>query len=236
MNTIVCETKINGAVKTICAEIWGDFSRLETTQSPEQLSESFLWEELVSCILSSQVKYEHSSAACKVLKQKNLLCVNSKLNNYEKRLSSCLKKPIRIEEKYFRYRFPNKKAQQISAAYRNIYGDGSTLTKLLNSRKLSSEVRELLVDTVPGFGMKQASMYLRNVRLSYDLAIIDTHILKYLMLVRAIQTIPKTISKKRYLQNEKILLLLAQKFGYPVGCVDYAIWVVMRVANREGYI
>ena len=46
----------------------------------------------------------------------------------------------------------------------------------------------------------------------------------------------KSFGKKEYLTNEELLIQYASGIGYPVGCVDWAIWIVMRVARKEGYV
>ena len=84
--------------------------------------------------------------------------------------------------------------------------------------------------------MKQASMYLRNVSNSSELAVIDSHILKYMNILNLIKKVPTTISNAQYLVKENMLTKYTEKFGYPVGCVDYAIWVVMRVASKGGHL
>ncbi|MCD4743060.1 MAG: hypothetical protein K8R67_11360, partial [Desulfobacteraceae bacterium] len=118
----------------------------------------------------------------------------------------------------------------------NIYGCGLSLREIQEKYSDPSELRTVLVDLVPGLGMKQASMYLRNVSNSLELAVIDSHVLKYMSIMSLIKKVPSSISKVRYLAKENILTKYTKKFGYPVGCVDYAIWIVMRVAQKGGYL
>src|SRR3989344_5697341 len=67
-----------------------------------------------------------------------------------------------------------------------------------NVVKNSNELREFLVENVKGLGYKEASHFLRNVGY-LDLAILDRHILKNLLKYNVIKTIPKTLTKKKYL-------------------------------------
>jgi N-glycosylase/DNA lyase len=141
-----------------------------------------------------------------------------------------------VDGRSIKYRFPNTKAKQIAAARKNIYGCGISLREMLDKYSESSDLRAALVKLVPGLGMKQASMYLRNVSNSFELAVIDSHVLKYMNVIDLIKKVPSSISKARYLAKENMLTKYTERFGYPVGCVDYAIWIVMRVASKDGYL
>lgn len=198
--------------------------------------EEKLWEELVCCVLSSQVKFELSQAVTQSFKFNGLLNLEAFDDSYEDQLRDILRSPFEVDGRFIKYRFPNAKAKQIAAARKNIYGSGLSLGKMQKMYTDSSDLRDALVKLVPGLGMKQASMYLRNVSNSYELAVIDSHVLKYMNIIDLIQKIPASISKKRYLAKENLLTKHTERFGYPVGCVDYAIWIVMRVISKDGYI
>lgn len=225
-------SQIEKAIKSLCPEIWGNI----VSQKQLALTEEYLWEELVNCILSSQVKYELSFAVTQRLKEKGLLGFDIGEDMLEQELASFLSLPIELSGRLTKYRFPNIKAKQIATARKNIYGEGGSLRAALNEISDPADIREFLVESVPGVGMKQASMYLRNVRNSYDLAIIDTHVLNYMRMNDLTLKKSNSISKTQYLTKESTLVKYSSKFGYPVGCVDYAIWIVMRVARKEGYL
>jgi N-glycosylase/DNA lyase len=76
--------------------------------------------------------------------------------------------------------------------------------------------RLLLVDRVPGLGMKAASHFLRNMGYN-DLAIIDTHVLKFL----DCQT-PK--SKREYTEIEHIFFIVAESIDLTVAELDAIVW------------
>lgn len=231
MNSI-CIEKLDSAINVLCPEIWRN---MESTLEAD-LSEEALWEELVCCVLSSQVKFELSQAVTANLKQNGLLELNAFDTTFEEQLGKLLRHPVKVDGRSVRYRFPNIKAKQIAAAQSNIYGKGGSLNELMNKYSDTSELRIHLVDLVPGLGMKQASMYLRNVSNSFELAVIDSHVLKYMNISDLIMKVPSTISNAQYLVKESKLASYTEKFGFPVGCVDYAIWIVMRVASKGGYI
>lgn len=75
--------------------------------------------------------------------------------------------------------------------------------ELLQSPLDSQALRDALVAKIDGFGMKEASHFLRNIG-RLDLAIIDRHILKHLFAAGAIDTIPKSMTPKRYRTVEAV--------------------------------
>lgn len=88
------------------------------------------------------------------------------------------------------------------------------------------EKREWLVRNVKGLGMKTASHFLRNLG-AMDLAIIDTHILKYL----------KVKDRKwDYLELEKRLQQKAKKLGMTVGEFDVILWKYYSKTDWRDYI
>ena len=224
--------QLDAAIGVLCPEIWGNMKSLAETE----YSEEDLWEALVFCVLRSQVKFELSQAVTQNLKHNGLLEFDVLDYSYEDRLGKFLRSPVMVDGRSIKYRFPNTKAKQIAAARENIYGSGVSLQEMLDKYSESSELRAALVKLVRGLGMKQASMYLRNVSNSFELAVIDSHVLKYMNVMDLVKKVPSTISKAQYLVKENMLIKYAEKFDYPVGCVDYAIWIVMRVASKDGYL
>ncbi len=84
------------------------------------------------------------------------------------------------------------------------------------------KLREWLVKTVKGFGMKESSHFLRNV--GYEsLAIIDFRIIDVLHRYGLIER-PKTMSRKKYLEIEEVLRQLAQKVGMSLAELDLYLW------------
>ena len=229
---VVCAGQLDSAIGALCPEIWDNMQSITEVEH----SEEALWEELVCCVLSSQVKFELSQEVTQNLKRNGLLGLELLDYLYEGRLGDLLRSPVMVDGRFIKYRFPNTKAKQIAAARENIYGSGVGLRELLGKYTEPSELRTALVKFVPGLGMKQASMYLRNVSNSFELAVIDSHVLKYMNVMNMVKKVPSTVSKAQYLVKENMLTEHAEKFGYPVGCVDYAIWIVMRVARKAGYL
>ncbi len=66
------------------------------------------------------------------------------------------------------------------------------------------DAREWLVKNVKGIGYKEASHFLRNTGFE-DVAILDRHILKVMSDHGLINSIPKSLTRKRYLELEERL-------------------------------
>ena len=77
-------------------------------------------------------------------------------------------------------------------------------------------------------------MFLRNAGVSYDLAILDRHVLNYMSRLGIYSGTKHFISGlKQYKLHEDVLCEHALELDCPVGLLDWAIWIVMRVANRN---
>lgn len=116
------------------------------------------------------------------------------------------------------HRFYSKRAEYIVEArkYRNI-------KKIVEKFPNEKEAREWLVKNVKGLGYKEASHFLRNVGFD-NVAILDRHILKILHEHKLIEKIPKSLSRKRYLEIEKILEKLARKTQLTLSKLDLFLW------------
>lgn len=86
----------------------------------------------------------------------------------------------------------------------------------------SSSVRDDLVKSIKGIGMKEASHFLRNIGFD-DFAIIDFHIVDLLVNNNLIEK-PKTLTRKKYLEIEGVLRQLANKVNLPLGELDLYLW------------
>lgn len=226
-------TNINAAISALCADIW---ENLQQQAARIVYKERRLWEELVFCILSSQVNFELSHAVTQKIKDSGILKSKTTDHYFHERLGAILREPVTLSGRSVKYRFPNSKAKQVTATRNNIYGSGLRLVELFRKNHEPLSLRKTLINLAPGLGMKQASMYLRNVNCTFDLAVIDAQILRYMQLMGLGVDHSSGITQNQYLAKENLLIKHTQGFGYPVGCVDYAIWIVMRVARKAGYL
>jgi len=120
-------------------------------------------------------------------------------------------------------RFGRNKAEYIILARRKFMEEGS-IRKIIDGWDDSFTAREWLVKNVKGMGYKEASHFLRNIGKGENLAILDRHILKSLMLLGVIEKIPSSISKRRYYEIEKKMKNFSRKIGIPLSHLDLVLW------------
>jgi N-glycosylase/DNA lyase len=230
MNSI-SPRRLEHAVSCIAAEIG---ARL-LGASKLRVLEHDLWTELTCCVLSSQVPYEMARAAAQRINQSGVLWCSERPDRdiLRMRLFELLSTPLHFNGSYRRYRFPRSRADQMAAGFCTVYNEFGSLGQFLDCYSDAPSARAWMVMHIQGVGPKQASMFLRNGASSYDLAIIDRHVLRYMQLMKLCgpsESDVATISK--YERHEMHLRYYATAMGYPVGLLDWAIWIVMRVASR----
>jgi len=86
------------------------------------------------------------------------------------------------------------------------------------------EARDYLVANVKGYGYKEASHFLRNIGKGADIAILDRHILRNLVALKAISEMPKSISRQKYLDIENAMTKFAKKVKIPLAHLDIVFW------------
>ncbi len=95
---------------------------------------------------------------------------------------------------------------------------------LLDKKISAFEKRELLITYVPGYGLKEATHFLRNIGKNESLAILDRHILRNLYTYGAISAIPENIPKKTYYRIENQFKEFAENVGIPLDELDLLFW------------
>ncbi|MEM4662834.1 MAG: N-glycosylase/DNA lyase [Candidatus Diapherotrites archaeon] len=132
-------------------------------------------------------------------------------------------------------RFYKQKAKNVILARNLFYKEGKyTIKKILTEQNIQSDrqiAREWLVNNVRGLGMKEASHFLRNIGFFDNIAIIDRHILKNMLEYGIISKVPKTITKKNYLELENKLKEFSASVGIPLSHLDLLLW-----AKETGYV
>ena len=159
--------------------------------------------ELCFCILTANFNAEKSIEIQKRLGE-------GFITMSEKELSENLKK--------LGHRYPSRRAKFIIEARK--YKD--TIKDIINSFKNKQELREWLSKNIKGIGYKEASHFLRNIGYT-DLAIIDFHVLdiseKYELIKK-----PKTLTKKKYLEIERLLREISKEVGLTLAELDLYLW------------
>jgi N-glycosylase/DNA lyase len=182
----------------------------EFRQKYKNGSEEDIFEELTFCLMTPQSKAKSCWATATDLRCKGLMLEGD---------CDCLSKQMN------RVRFRNHKASYIIEA-RRIF----TLSKKVHMKEKIDEftdpfqLRQWLVDTVKGLGFKEASHFLRNIGKGSKLAILDRHILKNLKKFGAIPEIPRSLSKKTYLELEKKMHQFSTEIGIPMDHLDLLLW------------
>jgi N-glycosylase/DNA lyase len=186
-----------------------------------------LWRQLVFCILSSQVRI---AAATKATSS-----VVSELRFFAKNLTSTevyerTKKILSRED--VRYRFPEKRSRHIAHSWFAFAQINGQLYEYLDAFKSETKAREAVTSLFPGLGLKQASMFLRDIGYSQKLCIIDTHMLWYCSCMGQSYRLP--ITNKRYAEIETFLVEQSDEFGVCPNVFDAAVWVAVTTlkANR----
>ncbi|PKH25629.1 DNA lyase [Pseudomonas fluorescens] len=215
------------AVAAVCPDI------RERIDTGPVLDERHLWWELSCCILSSQVPYPLAMAAADRIDAQGYLRVGEQDHlKLADQLFAALTTPLDVEGKRRLYRFPRAKATHLAATWLAVSQAGGSLKALISGDV--NGVRAWLVSNASGMGPKQASMFLRNCGVTYDLAILDRHVLNYMSAQGICSGKQVSIAGlNQYGRYEKRLRDHAQQMDCPVGLLDWAIWIVMRVANRK---
>jgi len=193
INDIKIELELNPLIEQRLKE----FAEIHTT------SDNVWFSELCFCILTA-----NSKALSAIAIQKEI-GTDGFLNKTENEIRDIIRK--------HGHRFHNNKAKYIVEARKF-----SNIKTILTQFKNSQEARDFLVKNIKGLGYKEASHFMRNVGY-HDLAIIDRHILRFLLQQNLINQIPKTITKKKYLEFENIL----KSFNIPQDKLDLMIWFKM---------
>jgi len=116
------------------------------------------------------------------------------------------------------HRFPNTRAKHISKSQKH----SKTIKQDLKNFKDGKKLRNWLADNITGLGMKEASHFLRNIGYK-NVAIIDFHIIDLLEREKMIER-PKTITKRKYEEIEKVLENLGKKVKLSLAELDLYLW------------
>jgi len=180
--------------------------RLEDFKKIQKKPDKDIFAELAFCVLTPQSKAFNCWNAVLELRKSGLLC-NGKHNEIGKVLQR-------------KVRFHNTKAKHI--VYNRRLLDRGLKNTIING-KSNEMAREWLVENVKGYGFKEASHFLRNIGYR-ELAILDRHILKYLVEFGVIEKVPKSLTKKNYMEIEEKFKQFSGRVGIPMDELDLLFW------------
>ena len=176
----------------------------------ENSNDDRIFAELIFCLLTPQSKAKICWKAVENLIKKDLLIHGS----YEQVLREL--KGVRFKKNTARYIIEARKTFTRENEIR--------IKSVISSFSDSKKAREWLVKYVKGMGYKEASHFLRNIGFGEDLAILDRHILKNLRLLGVIEDMPKTLTKKRYMEIENKMREFSKDIGIPLSHLDLLFW------------
>ena len=102
--------------------------------------------------------------------------------------------------------------------------DFPAILKAVSEHTDPSARREWLVKNVIGLGYKEATHFLRNVGLNGGLSILDRHILRNLKRYGAIRSVPKSLSRRKYLSLERSFIRFSERIGISLDELDLVFW------------
>jgi N-glycosylase/DNA lyase len=123
-------------------------------------------------------------------------------------------------------RFHRNKASYILKNRPLFYPDTKKRISLILQDKTQAEARDILAGTVAGWGLKEASHFLRNIGFGSRICILDRHILRQLALQCATNGVIETtaLSPKTYHTVEQDMIRFAERENIPVDALDLVLW------------
>ncbi|VVB69615.1 N-glycosylase/DNA lyase [uncultured archaeon] len=179
----------------------------EFRQIWETAGEEELFLELIFCLLTPQSRAKTCWKAVQRLTSKGMIQGGE---------------PCHIREELVGVRF-NKRKEEYSCLSREKFCK-EPIRGTLAGCSGPVAAREWLVENVKGLGYKESSHFLRNIGLGEDLAILDRHILKNLVLLGVIEEVPSSPSKRIYLDIEKKMTYFSGQVKIPMGHLDLLLW------------
>lgn len=183
--------------------------RLKDFRSVWEQSDRKIFSELCFCICTPQSRAVYCDKAVSALARSGAL-----YNGNESRIREGLKA----------VRFPNNKSKYIVEARKLFTEKGALRIKNKIDPGDVKGTRGWLVGNVKGFGLKEASHFLRNIGLGSDLAILDVHIMKNMVKYGIIKEAPKCASKRCYFELEEELRDFSKKIRIPLAELDLLLW------------
>ncbi|MDR1362816.1 MAG: N-glycosylase/DNA lyase [Spirochaetaceae bacterium] len=121
-------------------------------------------------------------------------------------------------------RFHKNKARYIITNREIFYPETKNKIYELIKDKPLADARDELQKKVFGWGLKEATHFLRNIGKGNNICILDRHIMRQLALYKVIKEIPASISGAVYHEIERKMLSFAEKENIPVDALDLVFW------------
>jgi N-glycosylase/DNA lyase len=191
-------------------------ANLYTPTFAEERRPEEIWKQKVFCVLSSQVSAQKASTITgQIVKSVPFFDNSLTLSKIEEACFNFLSNGVG-------YRFPKSRARQISLCWFPFSQIKDEYQDYVRSFDSEEEARDQIVATFPGIGIKQASMFLRNIGASKNLAVIDVHVLFYLKACHGWEA--DQLTPKKYLMAEEILREDSSSYGLDLNVFDVIVW------------
>jgi N-glycosylase/DNA lyase len=195
--------------------------KLENIRRSVSLDE--LWASMSFCILSSNVRLASANKAHRAIcDAPTLFNPTAESDDLESRIHDIL-----IQSGY---RFHKTKARQLAKSWVALKVNHAKLVEMIAETNDIFAAREYIIKIFPGIGIKQASMFLRDIGTTCELAIIDIHIRRFLS-SHCSEFDPS--NKKAYLRAETWINEIAICHTSSVAAVDLAIWAAAKTLGRS---
>jgi N-glycosylase/DNA lyase len=169
-----------------------------------------IFTELAFCLLTPQSRARTCWAAIESLNEKCLVMRGA---------------PEEILGELDGVRFKFRKADYICEARARFSQSGKlSIKSTISGFSDPFKARQWLVENIKGLGYKEAGHFLRNIGFGEDLAILDRHILRNLLLFGVIEEVPKSMTKKVYLDIESRMRVFSKRLGIPMAELDLLLW------------
>lgn len=181
--------------------------------------EDHIWKILVQCLLSSQTPFQKAEDAADYLEKQGLLDRNFLVSDPE------AEEQVREALRNIGLRYWRKNAKRIVINAKRFHE--VSIRDLLARCPDEHQARAFFKKRVLGFGMKQASMFLRDIEYTQNFAIIDRHILRWMVakgLINEKYATRDTISDSEYLAIERKFVKHAIQQRMTPGELDLEVW------------
>ncbi len=186
-----------------------EFSQIKNSNNEK------IFYELCYCVLTANGSAKAGRIAQKRLEEKDFLRTGI--------IKDCVE-GVRYCENKKKYLLHNRK---------NILDDSLELREFLSGSAFALR-EKVAFDSrhFKGLGWKESSHFLRNIGFR-GLAILDRHILKNLKEFELIEQIPKTLTKKKYLEIEQKMKEFCERIGIQIDELDLLLWTEESGASME---
>lgn len=176
-----------------------------------------LFAELAFCICTPQTKARSGAAAIIDLYNHNLLFKGS-----EESIANILIKHVR---------FHNMKARNIVLARKLYFPKEKFILRERIDDAIKNDsivsLRNELAKEVKGYGLKEASHFLRNIGFGQKIAILDRHIMRVMSKLDILpesMTQKTSLTKNNYMSCESNLVEYSKKEKIPMEYLDFVFW------------